>query len=215
MKSLLSFVFILSLSFARADSPLTSTHFSNAYQEEKMVLYAQENEFDKKLLKFLGKEKKNAVIKIAIINKLGWGKKDLVLQYEAYLLKKRKGLKEEVFDYLRVDSDALPEENEQTKLLSADDLMCWAYLQALGDYFNPTLASRGAYFAYVRNPNSMAHATVFTLIACQIAFDSDWCRVYKLGEEFLVDKTYEENILKKEAVKIIMDYLGLYKGDCK
>lgn len=215
MKSILSFVFILSLSFARADSPLTSTHFSNAYQEEKMVLYAQEHDLDKKLLKFLGKEKKSAVIKIAIINAFGWGKKDLVHQYETYLLKKRKGLKQEVFDFLRIDADDLPEENEQTKLLSADDLMCWAYLQAIGDYFKPSVASRAAYFAYVRKPKSMAHATVFTLIACQIAFDSDWCRVYELGKEFLVDKTYEENILKKEAVQIIMDYLGLYKGSCK
>ena len=150
-----------------------------------------------------------------LINELGWGKEQLVGQYENYLLKKRKGLEPSVFTYLKTISEEIPVENEQTNLLTADDLMCWAYLQAMGDYFNPNLASRAAYLAYVRNPKSMAHATVFTLVACQIAFDFNWCYVYKNGKEFLIDMKYEENRLKPEAVKIIMDYLRLYKSDCQ
>jgi hypothetical protein len=179
-----------------------------------MVQYAKENGMDKKVLKYLGNKKKSAVIKIAIVNQLSWGNKDLVGQFETYLLKKRKGLKKEVFTYLKIDSDEVPEENEQTKLLSADDLLVWAYLQAMGDYFNPSLASRASYFAFVRKKNSMAHGAVFALIAAQIAFDYSWCSVYELGQEFLVDAKYEENHLSDQAVKVILDYLNLYQSDC-
>ena len=210
---LLAFIFVNGISFA--DSPLTSTPFSNAYKEEKMVKHISENGLDKKSLKFLSKKNASPVVKIAMVNALSWGNKDLVHIYENYLLTKRKGLKPEVFDYLRVVSDEIPKENTQTNLLTADDLMCWAYFQTLGDYFNPNMGGRAAYLAYVREPESMAHSTVFTLIACQIAFDSNWCNVYKLGQEFLVDTRYTKNTLNDAALKIILDYLNLYRGDCK
>lgn len=210
---LLALVFLSGISFA--DSPLTSTRFSDAYKDEKMIKHVNENGLDKKSLKFLSKKSADPVMKIAMVNALSWGNKELVHIYENYLLSKRKGLKPEVFEYLRVVSDDIPNENKQTNLLTADDLMCWAYFQALGDYFNPDIGGRAAYLAYVRQPESMAHSTVFTLIACQIAFDSNWCNVYKLGQEFLVDTSYERNRLSQAALKIILDYLNLYRGDCK
>lgn len=215
MKQFITILFVITSFYLKADSPLTSTPFSSAYESEKMIQYVKDNGLDKKGLKFLAKKNGNAVLKIVVINELGWGKEQLVGQYENYLLKKRKGLEPSVFSYLRTVSEEIPVENEQTNFLTADDLMCWAYLQAMGDYFNPNLASRAAYLAYVREPKSMAHAAVFTLIACQIAFDTNWCYVYKNGKEFLIDMKYEENRLKPEAVKIIMDYLRLYKSDCE
>ncbi|MDC3352100.1 hypothetical protein OAV92_02525 [Crocinitomicaceae bacterium] len=214
MKYLIAIFLISSVLCSKADSPLTSTNFSKAYKSEKMIVYTKENGLNQKLLKFLGKEQKESVIKIAIINELGWGDKDLVKQFEAYLLDKRKGLKPEVFDYLREFTEEIPVENEQTNRLTADDLMCWAYLQALGDYFTPKLASKAAYFSFVREPNSMAHASVFALVACQVSFDTDWCYVYQIGQEFLVAKTYDKNKLSQEALKIILDYFNLYAADC-
>ena len=124
MKYLIAIFLISSVLCSKADSPLTSTNFSKAYKSEKMIVYTKENGLNQKLLKFLGKEQKESVIKIAIINELGWGAKDLVKQFEAYLLDKRKGLKPEVFDYLREFTEEIPVENEQTNQLTADDLMC-------------------------------------------------------------------------------------------
>lgn len=201
---------------ALADSPLTSTDFHRAYLEIDEVKYASEHSLDDKLLKFLAKPDGNSVHKLAAINALSWGKTDYVSAFEKYLLKKRKGLKKEVFDYLRITENAqTPEENEQTRLLSADDLMCWAYLQSMGDYFNPALGMRGAFFAYARDTESMAHMMAFSLIAAQQAFDVDWCQVYMIPRTMLQDYTYTNNLLKEEAITIIMDYIGLYAQECK
>ncbi|MGV3631479.1 MAG: hypothetical protein ACO1O6_09735 [Bacteroidota bacterium] len=218
MKKLSCFFFLL---FAHAttvlaDSPLTSTEFYKAYLEVKEVKYAAENPLDDKLLTFLASSKSSSVHKLAVINALSWGKTDYVKTFEEFLLKKRRGLKKEVFDYLRLtENNETPQETDQTKLLNADDLMCWAYLQAMGDYFDPTISMRGAFFAYSRNPESMAHSAAFSLIAAQQAFDSDWCQVYLIPKTMLEDNTYKINILKPEAVKIIMEYIGLYAGECK
>lgn len=43
MKNLLIFGFLLSFRFLLADSPLTSTYFAAAYQNEKIIQYAQKD----------------------------------------------------------------------------------------------------------------------------------------------------------------------------
>ncbi len=214
-KIALSFILFIGIISLHADSPLTSTPFSNVYMDVAEVKYASTNSLDTKLLDFLFSPKSDPVYKIAVINALSWGKTDYVTLFEDHLLKNVKGLKKDVFSYLRTVSDDKPEENDQTKLLSADDLMCWAYLQTMGDYFKPAVGMRAAYLGNARDRNSMAHITVFTLIAAQKAFDEDWCRVYKIPQKMLVETTYTLNVLKPEAVKIILDYTDLYKAECK
>ena len=212
---LLLLTFGLTLS-ALADSPLTSTEFFRAYLDVKEVKYATENPLDKKLLDFLGSPKANPVHKLAVINALSWGKTDYVTTFENYLLKKRKGLKKEVFDYMRItENSETPQETEQTRLLTADDLMCWAYLQTMGDYFQPAMGMRGAFFGYARDAESMAHVTSFALIAAQQAFDTDWCQVYMIPKTMLEDSAYSKNLVKPEAINIIMEYIGLYAAECK
>ena len=198
-----------------ADSPLTSTPFYKAYADEKIVQKAEENGLHKKVLKFLVNEKKDPVLKIAAINAISWGKEGTTKQFEQYMLKKNKELKTEVFDSLRVVPEDAPSETELTKLLTADELMCWTYLQALEDYQNPQYCMRGAYLSFIRKEKSMAHATVFALVACQNQFDYDWCKIYQLGQIYFVDKKYEENILTREATHIILDYLNLYADACQ
>jgi len=215
MKKVLVLFFILITGFSYADSPLTSTDFSDVYSEEKMIIHIKKKGLDKKAMKYLLSAKGNPVIKVAMINAIGFGQVDLIDQFETYLLKKRKGLKTEVFDYLRIATNGEPEPNAQTDLLTADDLTCWAYLQALGEYNKPELAGTAAYLGYIRDTGSMAHKTVLGLIACQIAFDYSWCNVYKIGKEVFEDTQYEHNKLSAEAVGIIMDYLGLYKDSCE
>lgn len=214
MKHVLISILLMLCGFSFADSPLTSTPFCRAYKTDKIVDYASQKRLDKKTLKFLVKKGADPVTKIAVVNVLGWDQKGQTETFEAYLLEKRKGLTPKVFDYLKTVSEEIPVETEQTNLLTSDDLMCWAYFQAMENYFHPRLASRAAYLAYVRNPESMAHAVVFTLIACQISFEMDWCGIYKLGQEFLVEKSYEKDQLNEEAIQIILNYLNLYKADC-
>lgn len=217
MKFKLLFLGLFTLSSvlnSKADSPLTSTNFWKAYENVKTVNYIHENGLNSKGLKLLGSKKISSLDKIAAINSMGFAKKNTEL-FEAYLLSKRKGLTADVFEFLKTTTEGTPVENEQTKLLSGDDLVCWSYLQAMEDYFHPKLAMRGAFFAFMRDPKNMAYGTVAGLISSQKAFDTNWCSVYKISKELIEDTEYENNLLNAEAQKIIMDYIGLYKDDCK
>ncbi|NOQ75325.1 MAG: hypothetical protein GQ574_25165 [Crocinitomix sp.] len=207
---LLPFFFV---SNVRADSPLTSTPFADAYASEKMVMYVATKGLDEKAMKYLGSEDGDAVVKIAMINQLSWGNMEYTKAFEKYLIEKRK-VKEKVFKYLRYPKGDEVKENKWTKKLTADDLMCWAYFNALGNYFNPQMSSSAAQLAMQREQNSMAHASVYALISCQVAFDKSWCNIYKLGQLYFVEKTYESNPLNADAVQVILDYLNLYKADC-
>lgn len=216
MRKLILFLAVLTLNLVHADSPLTSTDFSGAYKNEKILIRTAENKLDKKVLKFLSKEKKSSVLKIAIISQLGWGEEDKYLQlFEAHLLEKHPALQESTFDELRKIGLEEFEETNQTLLLSADDLMCWAFFQGLANYFEPTLAFAAANIAYSRKPESMAHAAVYGLITAQIFFDYDWCMVYQTGDKIFRKSTYTENNLNQDAINLIMNYLSLYQGDCK
>jgi hypothetical protein len=211
---LLSLLFIFTLA-VKADSPLTSTPFYTKYLDIELVKYASEKSLDDKLMEYLGSSTGDPITKIAIINALSWGKKEYVTLFENYLIKNRKGVKKNVFDYMRTVSDETPEETDDTYLLTADDIMCWAYLQTMGDYFAPAKGMKAGYFCFTRNPKSMAHSVVFTLIATQKAFDEDRCRVYLIPKRMLLETEYSVNILKPEAIKVILDYTELYKSECK
>ena len=198
---------------ALADSPLTSTNFAEAYANEKMVMYVAIKGLDDKALDYLGDKKNDPVIKLAMINQLSWGNMDYVKQFETYLIEKRK-VKVKVFDYLRELTGEDSAENKWTKKLTADDLMCWSYLQALSNYFEPALSRAGAEIGMQRDPESMAHAAVYCLISCQVVFDQSWCLIYKFGQEYFVECEFSKNKLLPEAVQIILDYLSLYQSDC-
>lgn len=198
---------------AQADSPLTSTLIADAYAQEDMVMHVAKNGLDQKALSYLGDDDGNAVIKIAMINQLSWGNMDYTRAFQQYLIEKRK-VKESVFKYLRYAEGEEVKENKWTNKLRSDDLMCWAYFNALGNYFNPEMSSAAAKLAIEREPESMAHACVYALISCQIAFDGNWCSIYKYGQEYFVTSTYKTNNLNAKAIQIILDYLNLYKADC-
>ena len=215
LKSLfLALLLALPITESLADSPLTSTNFWTAYKDVKTVIHIQENGLDKKGLKMLGSKKVSSLDKISAINSLGFNHKK-TSSFEAYLLDKRKGLTADVFEFLKTQTEGTPVENEQTKLLTADDLVCWAYLNAMDDYNHPNLSMRAAFFAFMRDTKNMAYGTIAGLISSQKAFDYDWCSVYKISKELIQDTEYENNILSDEAEKIIMDYISLYKDDCK
>lgn len=197
-----------------ADSPLTSTYFAQDYATEKMVIRVKDHGLDKKALGYLANEQGNPVIKIAMINELGWGKAELVVKFENYLLKKRNGLAPAVFEILKSPESTENQLSVVWESLTADDLMCWAYLQAMGDYFQPARANNAATLAHNKMKTSMAHATVFALIRCQIAFDESWCQVYKIGTKIFEERQYIDNQLSSAAVGHIMEYLNLYQGDC-
>ncbi|MCB9223071.1 MAG: hypothetical protein H6582_02745 [Crocinitomicaceae bacterium] len=197
-----------------ADSPLTSTPFWQAYENDKEVMYAKENGLNDKVLKSLLSKKTTGDVKIAIINCFGWGS-GYTEKFENYLIEKRKGLTKDVFRYLKMESEDMPAENDQTKLLTTDDLVCWSYLRAMDNYQTPQYSMRGAFLAYWRDTTNMAAGIVLCLIAGQQAMMFDWCKIYESAQMFIVNADYKVNILKEDAVNIILEYLNLYEQDCQ
>lgn len=214
LNTIFIFLFVLLSNNALADSPLTSTPFWMAYEDVKEVAYAKENGLDKKVLKQLLGKKLSCDVKLAMINSFGWGS-GYTATFEDYLIEKRKGLSREVFKYLKLESDDMPEDNAQTKLLTTDDLVCWSYLRAMDNYDMPYYSMRGSFIAYWRDQKNMGAGVVWCLVVSQMAMMGDWCKIWESTQEFIVDADYETNLFREEAVTIIMEYMSLYEQDCE
>ncbi len=85
-----------------------------------------------------------------------------------------------------------------------------AYLQALDNYFDVSQAIIFAEQALTKNPKSYTFNIICALIKAQLAFDSDWCKVYSLTNEVrLYESLFKD--MDEEAIKIIFEYMDLYK----
>ncbi|UKN02925.1 hypothetical protein K6119_05275 [Paracrocinitomix mangrovi] len=213
----LFFLAVFAMSYASvsyADSPLTSTPFWQAYEDVKEVKHAKENGLDKKALKWILSDKIGCDVKLAMINSFGW-ESGYTQKFEDALIENREGLTKDVFKYLKSEGEDMPEETEQTRLLTTDDLVCWSYLRAMDNYNTPQYSMKGAFIAYWRDSKNMASGVVWCLVVSQMHLFGDWCQIYESGQTFIKNAKYENNLLKDEAVTIIMEYLNLYEQDCE
>ena len=101
-----------------------------------------------------------------------------------------------------------------TEFLSADEVFCMGYLTAMDDYFHPEKALPILEEAHKMMGNSFTVSIILALAKAQRAFDSDWCEVWKLTEVVLQNKELNQD-LRPEAIKMIVDYMILYKEYCK
>lgn len=185
---------------AQADSPLTSTDFYTAYQDiEAVQRAAAQKEIDPEILGFLSSPANPIDVKAAVVNALSW---DITAAQNArsYRL------------FLHEFHQAGGEEELLDKL-SADELLCLGYLTALGNYFEPDSALPWLRAAREKNPASLTVSLILALTEAQIAMDTDWCRVWRLGEAVFDDPRLTPDI-RPEAVGIVKDYLILYKDYC-
>ena len=199
---LLMLIAIISTTFiVFADSPLTSTTFSSAYQNEEIVIKASKTNglLTKELMKYLLKKNNPIVVKMALINELSWdidGKSNTVI-FMNYL-KKKKIYKNEG-DFLE---DA-----------TGDIILCLAYLKALDDYNQVNDALAYAEHALKKNRKSYTYNIITALIKAQKAFDTDWCEVFILTDNVRKDNSLTID-MNNNAISIIFDYMDLYEGDC-
>ena len=185
---------------SRADSPITSTNFAEAYQSYDIVKRAQQTQvLDLEMAQYLSSRSAPTDIKAALINALSWkfeGQNNATL-YRYYL-----GL-----TYGQPVADLKPSQ------LSDDELFALGYLTVMDDYFKPEQALPYLEAALKRNPESYTVAMVNALTQAQVALDSDWCQVWRLTEKVTNDSTLNQD-LRPAAQKIIFDYMSLYKKSC-
>lgn len=201
MKTKLFLVLISGLLFSQAlfaDSPLTSTNFSEAYEDSKIVQLASTTEgiLTIELMDYLDQSMHPIELKMAVINQIGWS---LSGYDNAHFF----------FEYLQ-KKYGFKDRDEFLQKASADLLISMAYLKAMDDYFNVAEAVIYAKEAKSRNKESYTINIICALIEAQNAFDSDWDEVYNLTNEVRNNRSLNRD-MKEDAVKIIFDYMDLYK----
>lgn len=205
MKKIISIVSLLLMLInysSRADSPLTSTDFYTAYMDVDMVKEANKTQkFSDKIGEYLSSPQNSIDKKVAVVNALRWnfdGKKDAEL-FRAYL-----GKKYGIRNKLKVSMDDF----------STDELLCLGYMTAMDDYFKPQDGIDIVDMALKKNPKSYTFNIITSLVKAQNMMDKSWCDLFKLTDAVGKNTSLTMD-MKKEAVKIIFDYMNLYKDSCK
>lgn len=197
---ILALIFIGSNAFA--DSPLTSTPFAEAYKTETIILKAANSGgvLTMDLMEYLAEKNNPIAIKMAVINQLGW---DFSGTSKAT----------DFLNYLKSIGHC-KSQNDLLKKGSKDDLLCMAYIKAMDNYFEVDVAIKFAEAAVKKNPKSYTFQIITALIKAQKAMATDWCSVYQLAHNVRTNTILERD-MNDAAIKIIFDYMDLYKEECK
>lgn len=198
---------------ASADSPLTSTNFSEAYQDVKYVQLARQKRLTPALMDALSDPMVSNDIRAAIVNALGWSADG---QNNAAL-------------YLNYLAQRYQQNKSQLKIenLATEEIFALGYLLAMDDYF--TLKALGGAgeleqvdalsllsTASVRMPSDFTIALIYKLVQSQIylADFAQWCNVYRTVSTVVKDFPPERN-MRPDAVGIIMEYIVAYQEYCQ
>ena len=182
-----------------ADSPLTSTHFAEAYSDHPMVQMASEEmqyDIPTTLLNFLADKNEPVDVRLAVINKIGWNfdGTSVGAQLEQYLMGRYN----------------VKTEKKLVKKLDAGTLAVYAYARAMSNYFDVTAASELGHLAVKKNKNkSFSVAMAAALIDAQEYLHNDWSKIYKVVADVLHDGSLHLD-MRQEAIDNIMDYINLY-----
>jgi hypothetical protein len=187
---------------AKGATPLTDFTFHSSYHNIRLVNEAYKHKtFTDSMMIYL--DENNPIdSKIALINALGWinGQKKNGILFLTYLKKK----------YAVNDSAALVKE------LSADELLCLAYLSAMANYNYVSNAVDLAKLAVKKNKKSFAFQFIYQLLKAQ---EISWigtmnCKIYK-NYKTLRENPKIKKDMKFEAMDEIYAFYELYVNDCK
>jgi hypothetical protein len=199
---LFSLCFLLVANTTFADSPLTSTPFYKGYLDVAIIKEAAKSngKITEKQLQFLTNSKNPIAIKLALINSLGFNIKG----------------KSNAPKYLKYVYQQNPKLNNGNFInkATAEELICYAYLKALDNYFNVKLASVFAKQAIRKAPTSYSIHLIGTLIQVQEVNTKNWCSIYTNMNQVRTNKKLHLDIRDK-CIKAVFSYTDIYKKECK
>lgn len=203
------FILILLISqYTFADSPLTSTDFSKAYLDVPLVQEAlnSKGKITNEMLEYIYSDTNPLEIKLAIINAIGWnvkGNKSSKLYFK-FVMNKKKYKSDFGGDYTAFNWNA-----------TADELICYAYMKALDNYFNVSDAFEVAGLALKKNPNSFAVNMIYNLIKAQglISF-GETCFAKKMFNTLKHNQNFTMD-MKNEVMPFVFEYMDYIGKDCK
>ena len=185
-----------------ADSPLTSTNFSDAYADEPMVVMAGEHglgdRIPAELLSFLADKKAPVDVRLAVVNRLTWfSETNDFTQFENYLIKRFKA----------------KDRWKLQKKLDASTLAVYAYAMAVSNRSDLQEASDLVHHAVEKDKeHSFSVAMACALIEAQVHFDNNWSMIYPTVAAVVNDGTLKRD-MRQKAIDIIMEYIGLYEKE--
>ena len=150
-------------------------------------------------LQFLTNSKNPIAVKLALINSLGWatkGKSNGPVYLE-YLFEKQPQLNYKNF----------------INTATAQELIIYAYLKAMDDYFNVKSASVFAKQAMRKAPTSYSIHIIGTLIQVQAFNRKKWCNIYKEMGKVSTNKKLNFD-MRPKGVYLIFEYINVYKKEC-
>ena len=196
----IGFFLIAHTSFA--DSPLTSTPFYKGYLDIAIIKNAAKSngKITEQQLQFLTHSKISIAVKLALINSLGWNLngKSNAPDYLDYLFEKQPQL-----NYTNFINKA-----------SAEELICYAYLKAMDNYFDVKSASVFAKQAMYKAPTSYSIHLIGTLIQVQGLNTKNWCSIYTKMNQVRTDKKLQLD-MRIISTAAIFSYTDGYKEYCK
>lgn len=195
MKKILIFIcaltgLLLFSATASADSPLTSTPFSSAYEDIPIVKKAaDEGIVNVEIAQYLADENNQIDVKAAVINALSWdfnGKTNA----DTYCML--------IYNTQVKDLDI--------ESLSGDQQFCIGYMMALDDYFNTDKALEILKSAEEKIPDSFTVSMIRALVESMDLVRNEW----KINIEPVMQNNNLKMDMRQEAVDIITDYMVLY-----
>ncbi len=198
---LLSLCFLLVANTAFADSPLTSTEFHKAYLDVAIIKEAAKSKgsITEKQLQFLTDSKNPIAVKLALINSLGWNKKG----------------KSNAPKYLKYIYQQNPKLNNSNFIntATAEELICYAYLKAMDNYFNTKQACVFARQAMYKAPTSYSIYLIGTLIQVQGVDAKNWCDIYTNMNQIRTNKKLKLDFRPK-SIQAVFSYTNGYRAYC-
>jgi hypothetical protein len=206
MKKLLILILLIS-QYTFADSPLTSTDFYKAYIDVPLVQDALKckGKITNEMMEYIDNDANPLEVKLAIINAIGWnvkGNKSSKLYFK-FVMNKKKYKSDFGGDYTAFNWNA-----------TADELICYAYMKALDNYFDVTDAFEVAGMALKKNPNSFAVNMIYNLIKAQGLIPyGETCYAIKMFNTLKNNPNLTAD-MKKEAMPFIFEYMDDIGKDC-
>ena len=206
---LITISLLLNLSYSFADSPLTSTEFFQSYLDIPMVKQAldKKGKLSNDLIEFIASNDTPLEVKLAVINAIGW-KISGTQNAKAYMqfIVKQKNYKSGFGSaYMNFKNMA-----------NSEELICYAYLSSLDNYFEVSDAYRIAKISLKKAPYSYAINMITALIKAQVLTSIDEnCQAanifsaIKTNPEIIIDMRIEAQALMHEYIDDISAHCDL------
>lgn len=186
-----------------ADSPLTSTTFSAAYQDLPLVAEAQKTKIlSVEMAAFLTDQTIPLDYRLALVNALGWTFEG---QHNHELFIDHLGIR---YQQKGATPDALP--------LTAEEQLLLGYMTAMDDYFHPELGlplvRRGARQLW----QSQAAQLILAVTEAQdyIPRPKAWCQVWRMTAQALAEPGVKPD-MRPEGRDLVLEYMSIYADECQ